>query len=263
MHGQLIILVGLPSSGKSTIAAAIKDHLPNCLPVQSNSILLIDPDEWRGETDSHLDFSVAREPEIRQQTLDVAGAGLKSRKLVIVDDVNYYQSMRHDLLVLAFDAGVAATVIFVSTPLETCLAWNAARNYKVPPEVIRQTAEKFDNFARYAWDQPDFVIDPSNPYFSEQSFLDDLCQFLKTNRSPKLTPASSAEVVSPSPQSLKHQLDLESRRIVSDFLRESATDHVKRDVLKLRKSLLQKDPITTEELDDFLEAFQVALAKLK
>ncbi|HMF33731.1 MAG TPA: AAA family ATPase [Candidatus Lokiarchaeia archaeon] len=263
MQGQLIILAGLPSSGKSTLAQAIKDFLPSCLPVEDNDILIVDPDELRGEGDTQLIFDPDREPEIRKQTLKCVEGGLKGGKVVIGDDLNYYQSMRHDLLSLAEQFGVPATLIFVSTPLETCLEWNAARNNKVPPEIIIKVGEKFDYFGRYAWDRPDFTVDPSKPDFSQTDILDELCKYIAQNSPRQLTPESREESEEKLPLTLKHRLDVESRRVVSHFLQANIQPSMRQQVLKLRKSLLQKKPQSLEDIDNLLEAFQASLDDLK
>ena len=102
-----------------------------------------------------------------------------------MDDLNYYQSMRHDLLQIAIQFNARSIFIYVNTPLETCLEWNATRDTKVPPEIIEKIAGKFDEFTRYAWDRPDFTANPSSPDFSEPAFLEDLCAFISQNTVPK------------------------------------------------------------------------------
>jgi hypothetical protein len=93
--------------------------------------------------------------------------------------------------------------------------------------------------------------------------VDDLCDFLRHNRRRKFPPTIPEEISEPLPVTIKHQLDLDSRRIIAEFLQGYITQNLKRAALKLRKSLLQENPQTPAELEAILEKFKAALAKLQ
>ncbi len=259
MTGLLVILVGLPSSGKSTLAQALKAYLPSCSSSTCPDIQIIDPDVFRGEKQDQLPFRSEDEPQIKEQVLRVLAQSLGAGQVTIIDDLNYYQSMRHDLLQIALNANVPYLIVFVNTPLEVCKVWNKQRGSKIPEDVISKIALKFDYFERYAWDRPDFTINPSSPTFSKSEFLQQLCGFLEknTHRRPQLSAA--ARIKTAQPPSIKQLLDVRSRRILSEFLAKNAFYPQQKEYAKFRRDLLRKNPANLEETEQILQEFRKVL----
>ncbi len=259
MERFLVILAGLPSSGKTTIAQAMKTHFPADLPAPCPAITIIDPDRFRGEKGEQLEFHPEDEPKIKQKVIEEAARQLQAGLITIIDDLNYYQSMRHDLLQLALLNNVPFLLIFVNTPLETCLRWNERRGMKIPNKLIEKIAHKFDYFERYAWDQPDFTIDPSYPDFDLQAFIRQLSEFLKDHISRRPQLLSKSRIRSTQPPSTKELLDIRSRKIISEFNQNRMLLGQQQEITKLRKALLRKNPANLEEVEQFLEEFRNVL----
>ncbi len=257
--GLLVILAGLPSSGKSTIAQALKNFFPSCLPNTSPKIVIIDPDQFRGEDRGQMLFRPEEEPLVKKQLIESVTRNLRAGQIAIVDDLNYYQSMRHDLLHEALQANVAYLVIFINTPVEICKVWNKKRGSKIPDEVIDKISLKFDYFERYAWDQPDFNINPSATDFSQSQFLDRVCGFLKKNiqRRPRLQGAGHIKIIQPN--STHQMLDVRSRKMLSEFLGEKFQHSRKKEFLEIRRDLLKKNPVNLEETEQLLQKFRKTL----
>lgn len=258
----LVLLAGLPSSGKSTLAEAILAHLPLCLPPPHPSIIIVDPDCLRGKEHKPLQFRPENEPGIKQKLLENTTKYLQAGYIVIVDDLNYYQSMRHDLLRLAVELDVPYCIIFVNTPLEVCLTWNEKRGFKIPNELIEKIARKFDYFGRYAWDQPDFVVDLSSSNFSLDVFLKQLCEFLEKNTQRRPYFQSKGADLTIQPPSIKHSLDVQSRKIISEFFKDRELLILQKEIAKHRKELLGKNPANLEETQQILREFRKFLELL-
>ncbi len=126
-------------------------------------------------------------------------------------------------------------------------------------EVIEKIALKFDYFERYAWDQPDFIINPSSTDFSQSEFLTKLCGFLKNqlHRRPQLHVINTTKVAQPA--SIKQLLDVRSRKILSEFLAEKTQHPKQKELLKIRRDLLRKNPGNLEETEQLLQDFHKIL----
>ncbi|MHA1487012.1 MAG: AAA family ATPase, partial [Promethearchaeota archaeon] len=89
----LIILVGLPASGKTTFAYKLKEKLESDF---QNNVKIIDPDIIRDKAFPNR-FDFKNEPKIREKNIKSVRKHLIEGHIVISDDLNYYSSMRHDL----------------------------------------------------------------------------------------------------------------------------------------------------------------------
>jgi len=149
---MLIILVGLPSVGKSTFARRLSkelylrgvdnivigsDVIRDCFPV------------WKSEYEEY----------IKDATYQLIDSALR-KFYVIVDDTNYYNSKRRDLINIARKIGKDYIIIYLRAPLEVILERNIKRGEKIPNELILEMYNKFDEPGKkYAWDRPDIVVD--------------------------------------------------------------------------------------------------------
>ena len=116
---KLYTMVGVPGSGKSTIAKQI----PNAVVISSDAIRkeLYGAEEIQGDGKKVFDLVYKR-----------IGEELAKGKDVVFDATNLTPWARK--AVFRFNAEHIA--VFVSTSLEECLKRNAARERKVPEEVI-------------------------------------------------------------------------------------------------------------------------------
>jgi len=254
----LIILVGLPASGKSTLAKSLKEQLIEKFGVVEEQVSIIDPDLIRNYFVKNLnEFDYTLEPKIRVENLENVEKELKNNKFVISDDLNYYRSMRHDLKSIAVRVGVPYFIIHLKTPILTCLKWNNERGTPIPEDVIYKINEKMDKFDRYNWDFPVYSIDLSavgDIDEKSQEILDTINMNLqlkaKTAEIPKKKEIEEKVV------SRNEELDLLTRKIVSKIINEKGISLDTKKISKLRKRFLKKNVESSLSNDDIAENFK-------
>jgi O-phosphoseryl-tRNA(Sec) kinase len=229
MNQFILALCGLPASGKSSLADAIR------LAVHSEGleVEIVRTDEWRDDT-YYLDFVPEKEGEVRQAALARVETLIGKGKSVIHDDTNYYNSMRHELLEIAIDAKCAFGIIHVTTPIEEALKWNRERpGTRIPDHVIQRINERFDRpGARYLWDCPLAEVDMSTlDLDSTVSELVTTLRTLEAIREPKPTLGSDSEF---------EKLDLTTRNTVSEFLQSHPELRRNREVSIIRQRVLKR-----------------------
>ncbi|MBN2155452.1 MAG: AAA family ATPase [Candidatus Lokiarchaeota archaeon] len=150
-------MCGLPASGKTKFANILASHLKDRFP--TISVHIIDTDIIREKLFSQK-FKPEEETKVRKNALEQTWQYLESDYVVIIDDINYYNSMRQDFKEIAEKLMKPFLIIHISTPLEYCLLWNQKRETPLEERIISQVAEKFDiPGEKYAWDVATESID--------------------------------------------------------------------------------------------------------
>ena len=229
MNQFLLALCGLPASGKSSLADAIRVAVRSKGP----TVEVVRTDEWRDDA-YYSDFVPEKEGEVRQAALARVETLVSKGKSVIHDDTNYYNSMRHELLEIAIDAKCAFGIIHVTTPIEEALKWNRERpGTRIPEYVIQRISERFDRpGARYLWDCPLAEVDMSTADFD--STVDEIVNTLHTLeviRQSKPTLVSDSEF---------EKLDRATRNTVSGFLQNHPELRGNREVSIIRQRVLKR-----------------------
>ncbi|MGF1933433.1 MAG: AAA family ATPase [Nostoc sp. ChiQUE02] len=132
---KLILLIGLPASGKSTLA---KQLLAECPQMQ-----LISTDAIRGQLFGSQAIQgpwllIWREIERQfQQAMSDNRQGVYTIHTAIFDATNAQRRHRREVIALARDLGFThIQAIWVDTPVWLCLARNKRRSRQVPEEII-------------------------------------------------------------------------------------------------------------------------------
>jgi predicted kinase len=122
----LVLLIGVPGSGKSSFAAQHFD-----------AEMVGSSDQWRGVlTGDEADQRVTEVAFARlHQWLD---ARLSTGAVAVVDATNTEWMRRAALIRRARDAGRPVVAIALDVPLDLCLTRNAARGRRVEAAVIRR-----------------------------------------------------------------------------------------------------------------------------
>jgi len=239
----LIILVGLPSSGKSTIATILQQQLEKRN--DNFHVEIVDPDQIRNSLTPNK-FNHKKEGLVRKKSLKKVKFGLKSGSIVISDDLNYYTSMRHDLKKIAEKYEKSFFIIYIATPLEKCIEWNKKRGLPIPQDVVHSIHEKFDQFNHYNWDNPLMTIDPSKTENLERE-IDDLINLIEEclenkafSKQPKREKTEK--------ESYHEKVDKITRNLITVISRNDEYHPFMKKISKMRKEFIKinKDEIFTD-----------------
>jgi predicted kinase len=123
----LIIMIGIPGSGKSTLVKLLKAGLPNCVVVCPDKIredYMTDP---ANKHDNEFVFNLAKN-SIQKY--------LKERKNVIFDATNTISRFRKDYADIGQTIGAQVVYCGLGTPLTVAKERNSQRENPVPEFVI-------------------------------------------------------------------------------------------------------------------------------
>lgn len=126
---RLIVLVGLPGSGKSSWAKE-----------QGAAVISSDHMRWLLADDEN-DQTIHREVFATVRYMLRCRFELR-RPLTIVDATNLTRRERRPYIRLAQMHGCRVEAVFFDTPLETCQLRNRSRTRVVPPEIIEMLAAR-------------------------------------------------------------------------------------------------------------------------
>ncbi len=250
----LIILVGLPASGKSTFAFKLKEELELKF---HNKVKVIDPDIIREKVFPNS-FDFKNEPQIREKNILSVRKHLNKGYIVISDDLNYYSSMRHDLKLIADSLNIKFYIIHISTPLRLCVKRNEERGKPIPNEVIENIYNKFDNFDKYKWDTPYETYDINQTRDTVQ-FIENLTDKLALNLQEQIKCKDPLKKISSI--SIREKIDLITRKYVGELLKNPKYHISKKAILEYRKSFIKKQSDNLIEEDKILKDFKLYLAK--
>jgi selenocysteine-specific elongation factor len=165
-YPYLLILCGLPASGKTTISKNVASLLED---KHGMSTMVISSDDFRDMLSySSKGFKPERETSVKILYENAIATGLGNGFLVISDDLNYYKSMRSDLRQIAKRLGSDYDIVFVDTPVEQAIKWNQERGSPIPSSLIEEISQKLDPpKGDYKWDTPLVVVDPSKQSYED------------------------------------------------------------------------------------------------
>jgi len=250
----LIILAGLPASGKTTFAFKLKEKLESDF---QNNVKIIDPDILRDKAFPN-GFDFKNESQIREKNVELIRKHLNKGYIVISDDLNYYSSMRHDLKLISDSLNIKFYIIHISTPLKVCMNRNEERGKPIPNNVIQNINNKFDNFNKYKWDTPFETYDITQNR-DEIQFLKRLSDKIASNIQEQ---KEIKDLLLHKPStSIREELDIITRKSVGELLKNPKYRVSKKAILEYRKSFVRSRPDEEVDVKKILEDFKVYLDK--
>jgi len=126
---RVVVLVGLPGSGKSTYVKPMGSAV-----LSSDKIRELLADDETDQTIHEQVFQTLR--YILRQRLAIG------RPVTYVDATNLTPAERRPYVEIARENGADAEAVFLDVPVEVCLERNAGRSRVVPAEAVREMAVK-------------------------------------------------------------------------------------------------------------------------
>ena len=121
-------MVGIPGSGKSTIA---RGRFPEALRISLDDLRLM----FSGQTfERRIEPAVAVAADALKESLAVFAAS--KRVDLLFDSTNVSRARRANLISTARHHGLSPVAIYLPVPLATALARNKLRPFPVPPAVV-------------------------------------------------------------------------------------------------------------------------------
>lgn len=134
---EAFLMCGAPGSGKSTYIAK---NLPEAVVVSGDNVRA----ELYGDAAIQGNW-----PEIQARMVDLIREASQEGKDVVIDGTHCLKQYRDNMVAILNGYGYGKiTAVVVDKPLETCLKQNAARDRKVPEEVIRKMHDSLKESAK-------------------------------------------------------------------------------------------------------------------
>jgi len=275
-YSVLILLIGLPASGKSILAKKLTNKLKNKYILSKVHIIDTDIIRFRlfGEEFRHTNEKFTIE-EKKKEVVEKLIPG----NIIIVDDLHYLTSMRHEFYEICKKKRILYIPIYLSTPVSQCKKWNNLRGLPVPQKVIDEIASKFDiPGKKYLWDRTQLNFDPTSRKISE--IVKESIQFIEEklkeeiNSTTKNKSNQKIQSINDEKSKAKSSFDKESRFIIHNIIKKAYSDEIlkeigefinltssnfAKEISSYRKKYVkwlngQKNPqITIEEFITFLE----------
>lgn len=201
-------LVGLPGSGKTTFSKKLleeKDLGMNIAHICFDELFPWFPEE--------SEKSIYKESRIEMlNCVEKAIESCKEKTLVIVDDNNYYKSMRHKLIQLCRKYGISFGIIYFPLSLEECSERNGQRRKeeKLPEDVIRKMYDSLEI--------------PIDCFVYSASDFGNVKEYIAEKFQNPLEKCSENREKTPMTQSQIHLFDLHLRKLVSGRMKDISED---------------------------------------
>ncbi len=256
----IIVLMGLPSSGKSTIAEMLSKKLYTDF---NYNTIVIGTDSLRQTIPSQREqFDPDIEPFIKDLTIQNIRHSLNNNYSVINDDMNYYKSMRHELKEISEEFHAHFILIHIDVPLGVALKWNKERGSPIPQHVIERVSARFDRPGDYQWDIPLLTIQSNlvTPEIAIQKIVSKIIPIISAPFQPNITPP-------PSQPSIHEKIDKITRNIVASLATKERNPQILKQVSNFRITYIKNidtDESNLEEIErDFAQKLQKFVSQLK
>lgn len=272
----LVIFIGLPGSGKTTLCKALVDYLKTSC-TTSNDIVqhaipicydkLIPANVFRCQNNSQWkearrdivsyvknlisylkgleqhNIANSFEVSVRDELLKITQNEKRRRVYVIIDDNMYYRSMRYEYYQLARSCRLSFCQLFVQCSVNGALNYNSSRDQgvAVPEEIITRMAKRVEPPDRHnnPWETYSLTV-PSETWAVTK--IMEIGHFLNyVAEHPVVVSIDDSEVCQESKiicsTNVIHQVDVTLRKLIGDRMRGGQTS-LQRDELQAQSKAL-------------------------
>lgn len=250
----LIIMWGIPSSGKTTRAKEIKKYLEE---EHKKDVILLNEEELGFNKNEYYKTS-ASEKILRASLKSEVERNLDNQTIVILDSLNYIKGYRYEWYWLARSAKTTLTNVYLETDYEDAEKWNSERD-----ESLAFSSELFQDYKgrleipnpANRWDSPWIIIRPD-----EDTPLDDISKAVLSGKLPR------------APVSNKHEESLDTNYIyeldktwnlINDFIIEKQHEFNEGDMIPIKSGLAESNITCSKTLTLHKHYSAIELKNLK
>jgi protein KTI12 len=207
----LVVLCGIPSSGKSTRAKEIAELLREKSPDAAVHVIC---DDYSIITKNELYASSKEEKTARGALKSQVERLLSCDCHVILDSLNYIKGYRYELYCLSKHLKTTQCTVHCDTPPEVAKRWNDGRPIEQRYEdgVFRGLVQRFEPpDSRNRWDSPLITLYPGDTLPG-----DDLIGVLLHRRPPPPNQSTQSQPLTSA--DFLHELDRQTQSIISKIL---------------------------------------------
>ena len=254
----LIVLVGLPAAGKSTFAqtfsASVAKHGIQCVQIEYDSLIPVEKQRTLAALEVSVDWKTERKTIVKRVADYFQGSEVPQfspsiidrtkRVFVIIDDNNYYSSMRYEYFQLARTLQIGFCQLFLDVSLEASKGANLSRDdsSKVPDIVIENMAAKMEppNPEKNSWER--FSLSLPVVEWNFKDCVEKLSSLacLASENPPQPLVSNGDSLADPCSESLIHEIDKLLRKFVGSKMKEYSRSCPSKDALLKKASTLKQ-----------------------
>jgi O-phosphoseryl-tRNA(Sec) kinase len=269
----LVLLIGLPGSGKTTLCGALVEFLKSLhatshvIPITYDELIPADVlrhhdniSQWKEARRDVLncvqnlilcltglkEFSMANsfEMSVREEMIKTVVNMKKTKVYIIVDDNMYYRSMRYEYYQLARLYKLSFCQLFVQCSVTDALNRNSSRDTSVavPQKVITRMAERLQppDKQNNPWERFSLTLPSEVWTVTKMTEISDFLNYVAEH--PVMRPENDSDVCQESriicSTNVMHQVDVTLRKIIGDRMRQGRETGLPRDELQVQSKAL-------------------------
>ncbi|XP_029431816.1 protein KTI12 homolog [Rhinatrema bivittatum] len=212
----LVVLCGLPCSGKSRRAHELREHLAEG---GSGRKVHVVSEEALGVQRNAVYADSRKEKELRGTLRAEVERKLNKEDVVILDSLNYIKGYRYELFCLIKHTQTPYCLIHCLTAPEISFMWNSSREpeNQYMPEIFDALVQRFEApDSRNRWDSPLFTVQKD-----DDLPLEDICNAIFHRKAP--APNQSTQSQPFSSTNYLHELDKVTQDVVMAILNAQKT----------------------------------------